>query len=103
MEKKIAHIRNKMLTVITLILALGAWQHKFIIEGVEAHVEMNLTILGTFAFSIILAFIFVSKLKNEVIAFNALREMWTDIQAERSGTDNDPMRRLARCTKPAKV
>lgn len=103
MEKKIAHIRNKMLTVITLILALGAWQHKFIYEGIEAHVEMNLTILGTFAFSIIISFIFVSKLKNEVIAFQALREMWADIQAERAGTDTDPMRRLARCTKPAKV
>jgi hypothetical protein len=103
MEKKIAHIRNKMLTVITLILALGAWQHEFIVEGIRAHVEMNLTILGTFAFSFVLAFVFVSKLKNEVVAFHALREMWADIQAERTGGDDDAMRRLARCTKPAKV
>jgi Ca2+-binding RTX toxin-like protein len=37
-------------------------------------------ILLTFAFSAVMAFIFISKLNNEIVAFKALREMWDDIQ-----------------------
>ena len=103
MEKKIAYIRYKMVTVITLIAALGTWQHTFIIEGVMAHVEMNMTILGTFAFSIILAFIFVFKLRNEVVAFNALREMSDDIQHEHAGREDDQLWKFRRCATPAKI
>ena len=45
-----------------------------------SHVYTTGSILSAFAFSIIMAFIFVFKLKNEVIAFNALKEMWDDIR-----------------------
>ena len=103
MEKKIAQIRNRMITVITLIAILATWQHTFIIDGISAHVEMNMTIIGTFAFSIILAFIFVHKLKNEIIAFNALKEMWDDIQSGPREEAKDPLWRHYRCAQPAKI
>ena len=103
MEKKIAKIRYKMITLISLILLLGTWQHHFILEGVRAHVEMNSTILGTFAFSIVVAFVFVFKLNNEMVAFNALKEMWEDIQHGPAESSRDPLWKFRRCGRPAQV
>ena len=103
MEKQIAYIRYKMIGLIVIIGALSTWQRDFIIEGVNAHVQMNLTILSAFGFSIIIAFIFVSKLKNEVIAFKALREMWDDIRVSPSEAARDPMWRHYRCAMPGRL
>ena len=93
----------KMITIVVLLLALSAWQHHFIIEGVVSHLEMNLTIIGTFVFSIVISFIFISKLKNEIVAFKALREMWDDIQINQAGHVTDPFRCHYRCAQPAQI
>ena len=103
MEKQIARIRYKMIGVVALIACLATWQREFIIGGVMSHVEMNSTILLTFAFSIVMAFIFVFKLKNEIVAFKALREMWDDIRMGPVEETKDPLWRHYRCAQPARV
>ena len=102
-EKRIAAVRNKMIGTVVIILALGIWQNHFVMEGIAAHMEITLTILGTFAFSTVLAFVFVAKLKNEVVAFKALREMWDDIQHGNTRRSHSPAGRLERCHSPAQV
>lgn len=103
MEKQISAIRYKMIAVICIIAALGTWQWEFIYNGVMAHVYMNVTILGTFAFGVITAFIFVSKLKNEVLASYALKEMWEDIRRGPIESKRDPAWQYYRCAQPGKV
>jgi len=103
MEKQVAQMRYKMIALVGVILALATWQRHFVIEGVMAHVEMNMTILSTFGFSIVMAFIFVSKLKNEIIAFNALKEMWDDIRKGPTEEAKDALWRHYRCAQPARM
>jgi hypothetical protein len=103
MEKQIAHIRYKMMGVIALIALGSAWQWDFIEEGVMAHVYTTGSILSAFAFAIIMAFIFVFKLKNEVIAFNALKEMWDDIRMGPTEQLRDPLWRHYRCSRPGRL
>jgi hypothetical protein len=103
MEKQIAQIRNKMIGLIAIIALVSAWQHEFIAEGVAAHIYVTGSILAAFAFAIVMAFIFVSKLKNEVIAFNALKEMWDDIRKGPTEQAADPLWRHYRCSRPGRL
>ena len=103
MEKQIAIIRNKMIGLIGLIAIVSAWQWDFIHEGVMAHVWTTGSILSAFAFAIVMAFIFVHKLKNEVIAFNALKEMWDDIRMGPTEQKADPLWRHYRCSRPGRM
>jgi hypothetical protein len=103
MEKQIAQIRNKMIGLIAIIGLVSAWQHEFIAEGVAAHIYVTGSILAAFAFAIVMAFIFVSKLKNEVIAFNALKEMWDDIRRGPTEQAADPLWRHYRCSRPGRL
>jgi hypothetical protein len=103
MEKQIAYIRNKMIGLIVLIAIGSAWQWDFIVEGVKAHVWTTGSILSAFGFSIVIAFIFVFKLKNEVIAFNALKEMWDDIRMGPAEQAKDPLWRHYRCSRPGRL
>lgn len=103
MEKQIAIIRNKMIGLIGLIAIVSAWQWDFIHEGVMAHVWTTGSILSAFAFAIVMAFIFVHKLKNEVIAFHALKEMWDDIRMGPTEQKADPLWRHYRCSRPGRM
>ena len=103
MEKQIAHIRYKMIGLVVLIGLGSAWQWDFISEGVMAHVYTTGSILSAFAFAIIMAFIFVFKLTNEVVAFNALKEMWDDIRIGPQEQDRDPLWRHYRCSRPGRL
>lgn len=103
MEKQIAYIRNKMIGLIAIIAIVSAWQWDFIHEGVMAHVWTTGSILSAFGFSIIMAFVFVHKLKNEVIAFNALKEMWDDIRMAPVEQKADPLWRHYRCSRPGRM
>jgi hypothetical protein len=102
-EKQIAHIRYRMIGLVVLIGLGSAWQWEFISEGVMAHVYTTGSILSAFAFAIIMAFIFVFKLKNEVVAFNALKEMWDDIRIGPSEQERDPLWRHYRCSRPGRL
>lgn len=104
MERQITNIIRKMIFVLLVIAALATWQHEFIISGIESHLYMNVTILGTFAFGVINAFLFISKLKNEVVAFRALKEMSDDIRRVASPESlRDPLWRYRRALEPASV
>ncbi len=103
MEKQIAYIRNKMIGLIAIIAIVSAWQWDFIHEGVMAHVWTTGSILSAFGFAIVMAFIFVHKLKNEVIAFNALKEMWDDIRMGQVEQKADPLWRHYRCSRPGRM
>ena len=103
MEKQISYIRYKMIGLIVLIALVSAWQWDFIAEGVMAHVYTTGSILSAFGFSIVMAFIFVFKLKNEVIAFNALKEMWDDIRIGPNEQIRDPLWRHYRCSRPGRL
>jgi hypothetical protein len=103
MEKQIAKIRNKMIGLIGLIAIVSVWQWDFIAEGVMAHVWTTGSILSAFAFAIVMAFVFVHKLKNEVIAFNALKEMWDDIRMGPTEQRADPLWRHYRCSRPGRL
>ena len=103
MEKQIANIRYRMIGLIVLIALGSAWQWDFIAEGVMAHVYTTGSILSAFAFAIIMAFIFVFKLRNEVIAFNALKEMWDDIRMGPAEQIRDPLWRHYRCSRPGRL
>ena len=103
MEKQIAQIRNKMIGLIAIIALVSAWQWDFIAEGVASHVYTTGSILSAFGFSIVMSFIFLSKLKNEVIAFNALKEMWDDIRMGPVEQAADPLWRHYRCSRPGRL
>ena len=103
MEKQIRYVQYKMIGLIVAIGLVSAWQWDFIAEGVMAHVYTTGSILSAFAFAIIMAFIFVFKLKNEIIAFNALKEMWDDIRIGPIEQIRDPLWRHYRCSRPGRV
>jgi hypothetical protein len=103
MEKQIAYIRYKMIGLIVLIAMGSVWQWDFIVEGVMSHVYTTGSILSAFGFGIVMAFIFVFKLKNEVIAFNALKEMWDDIRIGSNEQVRDPLWRHYRCSRPGRL
>ena len=103
MEKQISSIRRKMIFTIGLLVALSVWQHEFIVKGVMAHVQINVTILGTGAFGVLSAFLFVSRLANEVVAFRALKEMSDDIRRTQKSTREEISRIYTRCLKRAAV
>lgn len=103
MEKQIAQIRNKMIGLVLALAALAAWAHDFIIEGIKSHVEVTSAILATFGFGIVMSFVFISKLKPEIIAFKALREMWDDIRVADVEQQKDPFWRHYRCAEPAQI
>jgi hypothetical protein len=103
MEKRIAHVLYKMIGLIVLIALGSAWQWDFIAEGVMAHVYTTGSILSAFGFAIVMAFVFVFKLRNEVVAFNALKEMWDDIRIGPSEQSRDPLWRHYRCSRPGRL
>src|ERR1700755_500620 len=103
MGKKNGYLSYKMMGLIGLIAIVSVWQWEFISEGVMAHAWTTGSILSAFGFSIIMAFVFVAKLKNEVIAFNALKEMWDDIQIGPTEQIRDPLWRHYRCSRPGRL
>jgi hypothetical protein len=103
MEKQIANILYRMVGLIAIIALGSAWQWEFIIEGVTSHVYTTGSILSAFGFAIVMAFIFMFKLKNEVIAFNALKEMWDDIRIGAAQQVADPLLRHYRCSRPGRL
>ena len=103
MEKQIANVRNQMIGSVAFVFILAAWQSKFVYTGFLSNPYMIGAILGAFIFSCVIAFVFISKLKNEVIAFHALKEMWDDIRMEEREGARDPLWRHYRCAVPGRV
>ena len=90
------------MTVLVLVL-LSAWQFGFVIEAINANIMLNGLIIGVFGFGVWLVFNGVLKLRNEEVAFAALREMHQDAKNIQSGKISDPLWRHYRCNELAVV
>jgi hypothetical protein len=62
-----------MTTTIVVLLGIGLYAHDFVIAGVLAKPELNLTIFAAFALAATVAFRTVLSLRNEVLAMTALQ------------------------------
>lgn len=103
MEQKIKKQQQRMIFVMLLIFAMTAWQFKFIYDGVMANVYMNGAIILAFLFACAIAFYNIHKLKREVVAIYALREMWDDVRMGPKNAQSDPYWRHYRALKPGVV
>lgn len=103
MEKQINSIRYQMIGTVASVFILGGWQYSFVYKGFISNPWVIGAILVGFVFSCVMAFIFITKLDNEVVAFRALKEMWDDIRMESREGQKDPLWRHYRCASPARV
>ncbi len=95
-----ANLRQTLISMgITLLvlLLLSLWQIGFVVEAIMANVMLNGLIIGVFGFGVWLVFRGVIKLKNEELAFSALKEMQQDVKNQLSGKITDPLWRHYRC------
>lgn len=93
----------KMSFVLTLLALMAFWQAEFIINAITANIFLNSCIIGTFSFGVYAAFSRVIGLKNDIIAFQSLREDYDDAANPETQGDEDPMWRFYRCKDDAKV
>ncbi|WP_375451374.1 hypothetical protein [uncultured Devosia sp.] len=89
--------------VFGLLLAVGSWQSEFVYHAIMSNVYLNLAIWGTFFFGVVLTYRNMLRMKNEDLAFRALREMYEDAKNLRMGRVTDPMWRHYRCNELAVV
>lgn len=103
MEKQIQKIRKRMILIVVSLVALGVWQHQFIWEGIKYNLFVNAAIFLTIIGSVVLAFVQMGKLRNEITAFEALQEVWRDIRQSEDMNVQDPFWRHYRCMTPGIV
>lgn len=85
-----------------LLAALVVWQHDFVIAGILAHVQLNLIIIGVFVFGSVMTVRNLLALRNDVLAYSALRAVFEDVQDRMFDLlSNDDLRE--RCQKPGLV
>jgi ABC-type transporter Mla subunit MlaD len=75
----------RLATVYGLIGLIVAWQWHFIKTGVESNPYLNVIIIAVFAFGSLKLVLSLTQLRKEGIAFEALEELWADIQGDRAG------------------
>jgi len=94
---------RKMAVVVVLLVALVAWAHEFIWEGIAANVYLNGMIVAILATGIALSFARLLSLWNEDIAFQALQEAFQDLRTEQIKGTDDPYWRHYRALRPGLV
>lgn len=94
---------GRMAVVVLLLIGLVAWNHEFVWRSVTSNIYLNMTIIGTFLFGVILAFRGVEQLRYEITAFDALREAYDDMKLDKSRSEEDPYWRHHRCLEPGIV
>ncbi|MEO0328947.1 MAG: hypothetical protein AAF217_10165 [Pseudomonadota bacterium] len=92
-----------MSLILGLMLLLGTWQYQFVIDAINANVFLNMTIFGTFGFGVFIAYRNVFNLNNEVVAYDALREEYSDCVNGEAQDKLDPDWRNYRCREEAVV
>lgn len=75
----------RLASVYGLIALIVAWQWHFIKTGVESNPYLNVIIIAVFAFGSLKLVLSLTQLRKEGIAFEALEELWADIQGDRAG------------------
>ncbi len=103
MSPKIKSQIYRMSVVFGLLVCLGIWQADFLLTSVSSNYFLNSSIFGTFAFGVYLVFRNVGELKNEEIAFNALKEDCEDVNNNSVQEETDPFWRYYRCMEKAQV
>ena len=103
MKKEIRTQVYRMTGVFLILCAFALWQYQFVIRAVNSNVLLNMTIIGTFIFGVIVLYRNVFSLGNEVAAFKSLEESYDDVRNGRAQTDIDPHWRLRRCREPGIV
>jgi hypothetical protein len=103
MEKHIRKILMRMSVIVTALVFLGVWQWDFIWHGIEHNIWVNSAIFLTIIAGCVIAFLNVAKLKNEIVAFEALQEMWEDARDGPERAAIDPLWRHYRCVEPGIV
>lgn len=103
MNKKIRTQIINMTVVFALLLVLGIWQLDFVLNAISANIFLNMTIFGTFAFGVVIAYINLFSLKNEILAFDALREDYEDATRYAAQEASDPYWRYYRCEDEAVI
>lgn len=94
---------GRMAFVVLLLIALVSWNHDFVWRSITSNTYLNMTIIGTFLFGVMLAFRGVHLLKYEITAFDALREAYDDTKLDESRSQDDPYWRHHRCLEPGIV
>ena len=94
---------GRMAVVVLLLIGLVTWNHEFVWRSITSNIYLNMTIVGTFLFGVILAFRGVHLLKHEVTAYDALREAYDDMKLDESRAKEDPYWRHHRCLEPGIV
>lgn len=89
--------------VLTALISLGVWQWHFFIHAMFSNIYLNVSIWSTFTFGVVLVYRNMLRMKNEDLAFQALREMYSDARNLNRGTINDPLWRHYRCNELAIV
>jgi hypothetical protein len=93
----------KLVGVIALVIALGAWAHEFVWSGISSNIYLNLGIVAVFVFGAVMALRRVTLLWNEEVAFDALKETYADIRREQLNSQDDPYWRHYRALKPGRI
>ena len=80
MIKTIRSQAIRLAALYALLAALVVWQQDFIMSGILAHVQLNLIIIGVFLFGSVMTARSLVNLRNDVIAYSALRTVFEDVQ-----------------------
>lgn len=87
----------RMHFVLGVLTLLGLWQVTFVLTAISANIFLNMTIFGTFAFGVFVAYRNVFALGNEFVAYNSLREDYEDAVNSEAQDAADPNWRFYRC------
>lgn len=100
MKKEMRQQIYRMLGVLTFLILMTIWQFDFVITAVSSNIFLNMSIIGGFAFGVVLLYVNTRKMPNEIVAFESLQEFHSDILADESGIALDPYWKYQRCEKP---
>jgi hypothetical protein len=103
MERQIKKSMWQMTAIVGTIAALGAWQHEFILHGIEHNPVVNLAILTTMIGSIVLVYYKVAQLYREQDALTALQQTWAEAQPNPKAESEDKFWRYRRCMTPGQL
>lgn len=100
MKKEMRLQIYRMLGILSFLVLMAAWQFDFMITAIESNIFLNMSIIGSFAFGVILLYKNIRKMPNEIVALESLQEFHSDILAADSGIALDPYWKYNRCEKP---
>ncbi|MEO1014527.1 MAG: hypothetical protein AAFX08_04990 [Pseudomonadota bacterium] len=87
----------RICSCLAVLLLMGAWQHKFVMNAISANPALNFIIFGTCFFGFTLIFSAIQILRNEFRALYALVEQYDDVKNEDTALAADPYWRFYRC------